>query len=159
MNIIIAPHPDDEIIGCYSLIKKRLVNKVIYIDPGPRRFERAIVAGRELGFSVCSLSFKNLCNVSLGKEFDPECTYLVPDVTDRHPLHQAINCIARQSICRLGYYTTDMVSSFVRELSIVEKERKKLMLDKYYPDQSSLWKSNYKYFLFEGIVLDFMEGI
>ena len=154
MNIIISPHPDDELIGCCSLIRKGLIEQVIYIDPPPERLAQAQVVGKELGFAVDTLNFGDLqlylTNMVLGEE----AIVWVPDSLDNHPLHRAVNSIARMSGCRLGYYSTDMTASFIRELSIKEQEEKLAMLNMYYPDQKSLWKSNWKYFLFEGIVYD-----
>lgn len=149
MNIIISPHADDELIGAFSLIKKGLIDKVIYVDVTPIRHRYARQVGRELGFSVEIIEFKNLYTFL---EKNPSCTYLVPDATDAHPLHGAINAIARFSGCKLGYYSVDMIASFVRELSEEDKKEKREMLNKYYPDQSSLWENDWKYFLFEGVV-------
>jgi LmbE family N-acetylglucosaminyl deacetylase len=152
MNIIIAPHVDDELIGCWSLIKKDLIDKVIYVDVTPIRHRYARQVGRELGFSVEIIEFKNLYTFL---EKNPSHTYLVPDSSDNHPLHKAVNAIARISGCKLGYYSVDMVASFVRELSEEDKKEKRVMLNKYYPDQSSLWEHDWKYFLFEGVVTEF----
>lgn len=153
MNIIIAPHPDDEIIGCYSLIKKGWIDTVLYIDPSPSRFALAQKAGGALLFTVGLLEFRQLYAYL---EKNPEHTYLVPDVTDNHPLHKAINLVGRMAGVKLGYYTTDMNTGYVKELSMADMQDKRLVLNKYYPDQSSLWENDWKYFLFEGIVLDFL---
>jgi len=155
MNIIIAPHPDDCLIGCYSLIKKGLIDWVVYLDATPERYELAKKAGYELGFSVDQLEFEGLykyLELARAQRF----TCLVPDVTDHHPLHKAVNSIARLSGCGLGYYSVSMEASFIRELSEKDKEEKRAALNKFYPDQKSLWESDWKYFLFEGIVLDFV---
>jgi len=157
MNIIIAPHVDDCLIGCYSLIKRGLIKEVVYIDTTPERWRLAKNAGKELGFSVHQLEFKSLYSYFIrAKERGDIC--LVPDNSDTHPLHRAINSVAKISGCKLGYYSVDMVASFIRELSEEEKKEKRAMLDKYYPDQSSLWEHNWKYFLFEGVVLDALHS-
>lgn len=152
MNILIAPHPDDELIGCYSLIEKGLIDTVLYIDPSPSRFALAQLTGVELGFTPGYLEFKQLCDYL---EKNPSHTYLVPDIKDGHLLHKAINCVARLSGCHLGYYSTEMNTGYVKELSAEMKKEKLLALNKFYPDQSSLWKYDWKYWLFEGVVIEF----
>lgn len=151
MVIVISPHPDDELIGVFSLIKRGLIDKVIYLDVTPIRHRHARQAGRELGFSVEVIKFKNLYTFL---EKNPSHIYLVPDATDRHPLHKAVNSAAKFSGCKLGYYSVDMVASFIRELSEKQKEEKRKTLNKFYPDQRPLWDNDWKYFLFEGIVYD-----
>ncbi len=150
--IIIAPHPDDEIIGCYSLLKSRGIHRIIYIDASTERLGYANLLGDEFGFKVNKMDFSDLGGYL--SKLDDDVLVLVPDNTDRHPLHKAINAIAKMSYCRLGYYSIDMKSSFDRELSKSDQQEKRAMLNKYYPDQSSLWESNWKYFLFEGVVID-----
>jgi hypothetical protein len=171
-NIIISPHPDDEIIGCFSLIKQGSVKGVIYIDPDYTRFELAQIAGKEMGFLVAELKFKDLPNLLEARAYDfmtpdvayvysylglggSQLTYWVPDVADNHLLHKAVNLTGRMSSNKLlGYYSVDMNTGYVRELSDEMKKEKREMLEKYYPDQISLWKNNWKYFLFEGTVYD-----
>lgn len=151
MIIVISPHPDDCLIGCYSLIKEKRIDAVLYIDPSPSRFALARAAGKALGFTVGLLEFGNLYNYL---QKNPSCTFLVPDASDNHILHKAVNGVARLSGCKLGYYSTDMVASFIRELPIEEQQEKLSALNMYYPDQSSLWERDWKYFLFEGVVLE-----
>jgi len=161
MNILISPHPDDELIGAFSLIKRGMIDEVIYIDPDPKRFALAEAVGEELLFEVTSLTFKGLpafmeTGQTLYEGVDQHpYTYFVPDILDNHLLHKAINCVGRLSGCRLGYYSTDMNTGYVKELSAEMKKEKREALNKYYPDQSSLWENDWKYFLFEGTVLEF----
>lgn len=151
MNILISPHPDDELIGAFSLIKRGLVDTVLYIDPSPSRFALAQKTGEALSFTVGLLEFRQLCAYL---EKNPSHTYLVPDILDNHLLHKAVNCVGRLSGCKLGYYSTDMNTGYVKELSAEVKKEKLLALNKFYPDQLSLWKYDWKYFLFEGVVYD-----
>ena len=151
MYILICPHPDDELIGAFSLIKKGLIDKVVYIDPPPARYERAIRVGKESGFIVEKSEFKDFYAYL---ESNPSHTFLVPDSADNHLLHQAINLVARQSICCLGYYSTDMNTGYTRELRKEDKKQKLAALNKFYPDQKSLWVNDWKYWLFEGVVFE-----
>lgn len=152
MNIIIAPHPDDEIIGAYSLIKKGLIDHVIYLDATPERYGYARLVGKELGFTVELSDYRCLTKILSRNLNDLETIYLVPDISDKHLLHKATNCIARLSGCKLGYYSVDMSASFIKELSKSDQEEKREVLNRFYLDQKSLWENDWKYFLFEGIV-------
>ena len=104
MNIIISPHPDDELIGCYSLIKQGLIDTVIYIDAEPDRLVEANLFGENLGFKVEELDFKYLYNhleyPELSTLMGEDPTVFVPDSSDNHPLHKAINGVARMSGCK-----------------------------------------------------------
>jgi len=155
-NVIIAPHPDDEIIGCWSLIKKGLISRVIYLDATSERFRAARSLGGAFNFVAELSSYRCLDKIlSRRSSTNTLITYFVPDITDNHVLHKAANCIARLSGCKLGYYSVDMIAGFVKELSEQDKKEKRAALNKYYPDQKSLWENDWKYFLFEGTVLDF----
>lgn len=152
MCIVISPHVDDGVIGCFSLIKKGLIDGVVYLDATPERFALAQIAGKQFGFKVVFLHYRYLIDFLQQNSKD---TFLVPDISDNHVLHKAVNCIARLSGCKLGYYSVDMAASFVKELSRSDQQEKRAMLNKFYPDQKSLWENDWKYFLFEGVVYDF----
>lgn len=154
MNIIIAGHPDDELIGCCGLIKRRMIDLVVYLDAPMERLGRAFQVGEEFGFKANSIGFKDLYAFLTRIPDRRESICFVPDVADRHLLHKAINLTARMSGCRLGYYTTDMNTGYTKELLVNEQEEKRKILNKFYPDQRSLWENDWKYFLFEGVVYD-----
>ena len=156
MNVVIAPHPDDEIIGCYSLIKKGLIDEVVYLDVTPERCRLAKNAGKELGFRTRCMEFTSFQSLLYRNRTDRNVTFLVPDIADNHVLHKGVNCVARLSGRRLGYYSTEMNTGYTKELSKAEQQEKRAALNKYYPDQKSLWGNDWKYFLFEGVVLDFV---
>uniref|UniRef100_A0A7C3WMV8 PIG-L family deacetylase n=1 Tax=Dictyoglomus turgidum TaxID=513050 RepID=A0A7C3WMV8_9BACT len=153
--VIIAPHPDDELIGCFTLFQKRLVKKVYYILSDLKRRVNAEILGKEWGFSTEFLTFDEFFKKKLVFQFDEIC--LVPDILDRHPLHKAVSVISKAKNYPLGYYTTEMNTGYVRELTKKDQKLKKKMLDKYYPTEKSLWQYDWKYFLFEGITLDLLS--
>ncbi len=149
-TIIVAPHPDDEIIGCYSyLINNRC--DIIYTS------------------SIDSYRKKETENLSihLGKEYigdqiynseipdeliQMENLYLFPDpINEIHPDHRRQGHIGEEFI-RDGFdvifYSTIMNVAWVNLQK--QFENKKLLLNKCYPSQKSLWKYEHKYFLFEG---------
>ena len=151
--VIIAPHPDDELIGCFTLFDKGLVEKVIYIQSGKERGREARLLG--LGFNVAT-EFVTLEEFTDKFKFDKEKHYLVPCLQDNHFLHRVVNVISKLRQYQIGYYTTQMNTEFTRPLVDNVAERKRKMLNKYYPDQRSLWEYDHKYFLFEGIVYDIL---
>ena len=150
---IIAPHPDDEIIGCWRLLEAALIKKVFYLKP------------------INDTRRKELKNVAEYYEFEYECNwlndihkqaafddynhneiYLVPSLQDYHPLHKRANAFIYGK--RGGIYTTNMNTEYTRELTEQEQQRKRKILNEYYPSQKSLWENNWKYFLFEGTVIE-----
>lgn len=149
--VVIAPHPDDELIGCFTLFEKGLVEKVIYINSDTKRGLKAQQLAHKFEFST---EFVNLKHFSSNYRFNSKKIYLVPALTDIHFLHRVVNIITRLKTKRIGYYTTEMNTFFTRVLDKKTAERKRKTLDKYYHDQKSLWQYEWKYFLFEGIIYD-----
>ena len=149
MNILVSPHADDELIGAYSLIKSGQIDKVVYLDTPPERFKLAERVGDDFGFMGQTIDIRQLFDIMIPEE---DNVWFIPDIMDSHLLHKAANCIGRLSGCRLGYFTINMNTGYIKELSAKDKEEKRAVLNKYYPDQSSLWENDWKYFLFEGVV-------
>ncbi len=142
--VIIAPHADDEIIGCFELLEKGVVQSVLFSTPAA--LEEA----------------KNLCkyyNVETGvyqglRSFTKKNILLFPDPThELHPLHRQLGAMGEE-LLREGYsvifYSTNMSAPYIKECGNSLKKRG--VLDKIYPDKKSLWQFDHKYFLFEGYV-------
>jgi len=148
---IIAPHPDDEIIGCSRLFMSKSVDTVLYISDGA-----TILRLEELENFCCSLGVKNdFCSSDdLLKHLKKYKKYriFVPSAKDHHPLHRKINGMTI-GMSR-GIYSIDMNTEYVKELSEEDKKIKLEWLNKYYPSQKSLWENDWKYFMFEGTVLE-----
>ena len=151
MYIIIAPHPDDELIGCFSLFRKKLIDSVIYLPSDNNRLKNASKFMNDMNVDF---RMTNLSNID--KILTDNVIYLVPSLNDNHPLHKQVNIMFKSFNVPLGYYTTDMNTEYIHELSKEDLEIKKELLNKYYSDQKSLWEFDYKYFLFEGIVYDLL---
>lgn len=146
-----APHPDDEIIGCWSVLSRKHLSadlEVVYFsghdDPGIDR-TRA-----RFGFSTENVRFGPFHN-SFQLYYQ---TVLAPDpAIDFHPLHQHVGQLAQQGfrdgrIERLILYTTRMNIPYVHEVS--DPEAKRRALDECYPEKRSLWEHDHRFWLFEG---------
>lgn len=145
-TIIVAPHPDDEIIGCYEKLK----------DGAMIIFDGDTEAQRRQQVLKLNESFKNLkilFQKSIPQPFLHESNqFYFPDhVHETHPLHRQWGMMG-ELIARQGFdvifYSTIMNAPYIREVK--EPEKKKELLNMIYPDQSDLWKYDHKYYLFEG---------
>ena len=144
MNIIIAPHADDEIIGCFTKIWTNDIHGVIYIDTTQ---EREMEARRLCkAFNIrCWFLCGNVWNLL---SLPPRYTYYIPSPEDGHPLHSLVYYLMFHEYPNLVVYSTQMKDYFVKEVE--NPQYKRSMLDRYYPSQKSLWEFDHKYFLFEG---------
>ncbi len=156
--VIIAPHPDDELIGCFTLFDKGLVKKVIYIDDNKERAAKARKLTSSMGVDVEFIPFNEFVAGTSKYGLSQEEDYLVPCLQDNHFKHKVVNILTRLGSKRVGYYTTQMDTEFTRPLTKELSEKKRKALNRYYPDQKSLWQYDHKYFLFEGIVYDILTS-
>lgn len=146
--VIFAPHGDDEIIGCFEILDQ---NPTIVYD------------------AKCSLlrleEIRRLQNFKKVKQYfvtdrlpeeilalTKDSTFYFPDpIYETHPLHRKIGALG-EDLARKNYnvifYTTNMNAPYIHECK--DPEGKKSLLDLVYTGQSSLWKYDHKYFLFEG---------
>jgi hypothetical protein len=142
---IIAPHPDDEIIGCWQLLSMaktlgRHVEVYYCYDMTPIRVEELTEASKALEFIPRYDEFE----VSrLPEDFD----LAIPSISDGHPHHIAVNREYRH-LATL-FYSIDMVNRVPISTEISKKKHE--FLNKYYPSQKTLWKNDNKYFLFEEV--------
>ena len=145
-TIIIAPHPDDEIIGCYEVLMTS--NPIILYD-----------ADIDLNRKNEALELKK--HVKIKAQFfhkDIPISFLTPNTKlyapdpffEVHPEHRRWGFIAEQ-LARKGvdviFYNTIMNAPYIHETKMKEKED---LLNKVYPSQNSLWKYEKKYVIYEG---------
>jgi len=146
-TVIIAPHPDDEIIGVYEVLIKS--NPIIIYSGNTevKRREEALklkdhttIKGQMFQMSVPPI-FLNKNSI-----------FYFPDpTTELHPIHRQYGMMGEQ-MARGGmnviFYTTNMNAPYIHEVQ--ESDKKEDLLNKVYPSQKSLWEYDKKYILFEG---------
>lgn len=144
--VILAPHPDDELIGCFKILKNKEVEKVIYFyELNDIRKKEAIECSKLFEFEPIFVE-----KISNDFQFSNDKILLVPNIHDNHVAHKAINQIAKQQYFKKMYYSVDMNVPYTI-LSKEEKETKEYLLKKIYKSQIQLFQ-NEKYFLFESLV-------
>jgi len=149
-HFIIAPHPDDEIIGCYEIINNP-ANSIAIMYPGEveqRRKEEALKLREHRG-NVSIQMFQ--LSIPPPMLTDPNITFYFPDpIYEVHPEHRAWGFVG-EGMARGGYdvvfYSTLMNTPYIHE---ADNEYKETLLDLVYPSQKSLWKYEKKFILFEG---------
>lgn len=145
-NVILAPHVDDEMIGCWSLFANGQVSYVVYFeDLTAERKEEAKHMQQIMG--VKHISFE-------GFDFivEPDMMLYVPNIADAHPSHKMVNHWAKKHNNPKKYYSVDMNVPFV-VLDDIDQKDKRGMLTLCYPSQSKLFEND-KYWLFESIMDD-----
>jgi hypothetical protein len=149
--IIVAPHPDDEIIGCYSILKNKDLSPIIIYteNVSNERREEAL----KLKDFIPNIKIQLFQKTIPGHFLSPFNTYYFPDPTyEFHPAHRMSGATGeiflREMKYNIIFYSINMQAPYIFEVK--DKENKKELLDEVYPSQKSLWESNAKYYLFEG---------
>ena len=148
---ILAPHPDDELIG--------LGMYFVLMDMGSVRPKDITVYYVRECEGVRRREAERLCEdyglkMKLGLIEDPS-TYdycLVPSPFERHPDHNRVTRFGLENfdLDRLVFYSVNMAEPWVERLLPEYASSKRKLLDKYYPSQRSLWAENPRYYMFEG---------
>lgn len=140
--VIVAPHVDDELIGCWSYLRDGLVSTVIYLEElSPERRAEALACANTYGFEA----------VFDCAEFTPvlEKLLLVPSITDTHPAHRRANLEWRKCCHNVKFYSVDLNQPTKQALP--DWQDKKAALDRLFPSQQALWATNANYYLFEDV--------
>ena len=153
MIVIFAPHQDDEIIGCYSVLKQAQEEKrkvsIVYIENDNQK--RVKESKKLLDYFSCIASVF-FCKVIPNQLITPDNIIYAPDpIYEYHPLHRMAggHCqLISMSGVRVVFYTVNKNVPYLFEIE--NPEQKEKLLDEVYPSQNSLWKYEKKYILFEG---------
>ena len=141
-TLIVAPHADDELIGCYTVLRDHgpRTDVAVMYETTEARMAEAQHCARLFGHSLVPQTPlpppKNYKNV------------YVPSIRDLHPAHKEVN--RRWRTYATHYYSVDM-GDFKTVLDAQNQQHKRCALDTAYPSQGALWQNDASYYLFESI--------
>lgn len=151
-HIIIAPHADDEIIGCFDFLRSELVEYVLFPEENVGAFLEAKKSAELFRFGIQPFStevLEKIVNQAKGLVFFPNPVY------ELHPEHRKLGGIAETLVKKgagnIVFYSTNMNAPHMKESPYSKK--KKEALDYCYPEKKSLWEYDHKYFLFEAYTM------
>lgn len=156
LSIIVAPHYDDELIGCYSVLRANYNDHkciILYLSDDvkigkeclklpslfPNVTDQQVVTKANLPRRIRGL-IKTGCKV-----------YFPDPYFETHPFHKSVGNLGvefKNFYSGVIFYSTNMLAPYIFELS--SPSDKKQALDNIYKSQRDLWKYDHKYFLFEG---------
>ena len=147
-SIIIAPHADDEIIGCYPILTNPDIKPIIIYteEMDEERKEETLRLKDHIPIKV-QLYLQSI-PPNLLKPEDKNKFYFPHPIYETHPAHRMQGIIG-ESLARVGYdvtfYSTEMNVPF--KYACQRPNGKLELLNNVYPSQKSLWEYEHKYFL------------
>jgi len=148
--VIISPHCDDELVGCFEVIEKNPDNApvILYVgNPPQERREEAIKLREHTGITM-----QMFCNSIPPIFMNLSTVFYFPDpVNEIHPLHRLWGSQGENMLrngLNVTFYTTNMNVPYLHEVE--NSQKKEELLNKMYPSQKTLWEYEKKYILFEG---------
>lgn len=157
-TIILVPHADDELIGCYHFLKKNKKNSllVFFNFTGSNNNDSNIRTRNNEFTNFCKkegFEFTILKNyerdlIEILEQYKPELI-LMPTFIDWHSEHRAINIILKQIISKItfnlyiGWYQISVALpikyiNFLINIDKRELKTKKKLFSKYYSSQKNL---------------------
>lgn len=139
-SIVIAPHPDDEIIGCSEHF-----NEVSIVMYGERINESENLKNFEI--ELMEFNWEILLGSSSSIPM-----YFPDPVYEFHPDHRYYGAMGEKLLRKHGknviFYSVNMMAPYIHK---VKRPGLKLeLLNKLYPTKKDLWEYEQKYYLFEG---------
>ena len=147
--LVFAPHPDDEVIGCFEILMDENIKPLIIYTANVDNERRLETKNLIEHTKIKGQLFLN----SIPPKFlHPSNVFYFPHpIYETHPEHRRQG-ITGEQLARGGYdvtfYSTEMNAPFKFECK--EAEKKRQLLDACYGSQSDLWKYEHKYFLWSG---------
>jgi hypothetical protein len=146
-TIIIAPHPDDEIIGCYEVLKSGVKPIILFSPTTTQRENEALKLKEYVGIRAVFF-----CQNIPSDLLDKSNTFYFPNpVYETHPLHREKGMVG-EILLRNGFdvifYSTEM--NYHAKYECKDPTGKRNLLNTIYPGQMDLWRYDYKYWLFSG---------
>lgn len=161
LQVIIAPHADDEMIGCFSIIEKsrqqvktysltyKIPLRVIYLfELSEERKVEAFLAAHHFSFEAYFVSDPKEALLLLDSWLYLRPEIYVPSRRDNHIDHKYCNKLFRRYAS--FFYSVDMQGAKVLPESVIAL--KQTALNRCYPSQRALWDNNASYYLFENIL-------
>lgn len=148
--VIVAPHCDDELIGCYSVLKTNDYCNIVYTT-NMRNSRREEATKLRDHFNVRQFFVNYDIPPIL---IEKENTFYFPDhINENHPDHRKAGMIG-EKLLRDGYdvifYTIQKNTPYIFELNEIAIKQKENILNDIYSSQKSLWEYEKKYIFFEG---------
>lgn len=142
--IILAPHADDEIIGCYELLVAHQKDIKTILFGTEEAIQEAEISALRFLFDRGHIDY--LPTIIHNKDI-----LVCPDpMTEIHPLHRQFGFVGERW-AREGhntiFYSTNMNVPYLHEVKY--SGRKQEALEMCYQQKQSLWQFDHKYFLFE----------
>jgi hypothetical protein len=147
-HIIIAPHADDEVIGCFEILNSLISPTIIYTEPIDNIRLEETKKIRDCFDIDNQLYLKEIPGIFLKKE---NIFYFPDPVYELHPAHRKMGAIG-EAFLRDGYdvifYNTNMNAPYIHEVNNLDGKTN--TLNYCYESQKTLWIYDAKYYLFEG---------
>lgn len=150
-TLILSPHIDDELIGCYSVLssfragsKTDILDVMWLYETTEERLKEGHALADHFGFTGAMVFSAQVPELIIQNRYDK---VYVPARQDWHIDHKTTNQLFRQYAT--NFYSVDMVNGV--PLDDKEVLEKKTLLDQFYPSQAKLWEHDAKYYLFDAI--------
>lgn len=160
MQVILAPHPDDELIGMYELLVGKPEDIIVVLvewyndETLTDRVQESISLSERLGYEVVTTNISTIGS-DLEELVDRTDIVWIPDLLDKQPHHILIHGIGLHFSHvyrkRLGIYTTKMNTHYTRLCS--NKQEKKELAFEYFTSQRNYFANHEEFFIYEGHII------